>query len=36
MIRPKEFETLGDMEIAGRKAVKSNYAEIYSPIMNES
>ena len=36
MIKGKEFETLGDMEIMGRKAGKSNHAEIYSPIMNES
>ena len=36
MIKGKEFETLGDMEIMGRKAGKNNHAEIYSPIMNES
>jgi hypothetical protein len=36
MIRSKEFETSNDVLMSGRTPVMSNYAEIYSPIMNES
>jgi hypothetical protein len=34
MIRGREFETQNDAMLSGR--VVPNYAEIYSPIMNES